>query len=54
MTATGHLPPDSGGNGPSRPGTPSLKVPPVGSPAQQLSETTTPGRGAQVSFITGA
>ena len=49
MTATGHLPVDNGTTSQlSRPGTPSIKVPPVGSPISQLSDTGTPGRGGQV------
>lgn len=51
VTATGHLPPDSGASAQARPGTPSMKVPPVGSPVSQLNDAGTPGRGSQSTQI---
>ena len=52
VTATGHLPPDTNittvQNNLSRPGTPAMKTPSVGSPVPQLNEAATPGRGSQV------
>jgi len=53
VTATGHLPPEGNGSGSSasRPGTPSIKVGAVGSPASSLTDVSTPGRGGQSTVI---